>query len=343
MNPTTLTRSTLLESYYHRIHFKDGQLIESALPEGVKINPIDLGLARTLVADFPREKALLTLNYEAKPKAYSIEITKLLDAKTPVLVLIESKKDEDAIFLHYNVKTNSSIKLVEAHLANERGALNMVSIAHLAPHSAMDYVSISTSDEANVLANVALARVDAFAKLTHVAANFTKSATTKHVDIALVGEQAMASTTTVAFSHHDQETLFKTNVEHFAPRSEGYIEHYGVASGKATMIFEGIGKIHKNMAKSIAKQSNRGIVIGAHARLDANPLLLIDEHDVEAGHGAAIGQIDEDQLYYLMSRGLNRRDAETLIIKGYLAPLKKAVKEERIHELFDQLLAEKTR
>ena len=75
------------------------------------------------------------------------------------------------------------------------------------------------------------------------------------------------------------------------------------------------------MKRSVARQQNKGIVLGVNARLDANPLLLIDEYDVEASHGAAIGKIDEEQLYYLMSRGLTHKNAQRLIISGFLSPV----------------------
>ena len=74
------------------------------------------------------------------------------------------------------------------------------------------------------------------------------------------------------------------------------------------------------------------------SRLDANPLLLIDEYDVEASHGAAIGKIDEEQLYYLMSRGLTLKVAESLIISGFLSPVLNilstdALKQDFIHKV----------
>ena len=75
------------------------------------------------------------------------------------------------------------------------------------------------------------------------------------------------------------------------------------------------------MKKSIAHQKNNGIILAKKAQLHANPLLLIDEFDVEASHGAAIGKIDDEQLYYLMSRGLTLQEAEKLIISGFLTPV----------------------
>ena len=61
------------------------------------------------------------------------------------------------------------------------------------------------------------------------------------------------------------------------------------------------------------------------ARGDANPILLIEEYEVTAGHAASVGQIDEEQLYYLMSRGIHRKEAMRLAIRGFLGPVIEAI------------------
>ena len=70
------------------------------------------------------------------------------------------------------------------------------------------------------------------------------------------------------------------------------------------------------------------------ARGDANPILLIDEDDVTAGHAASVGQVNQEQIYYLMSRGISRSVAESLVIYGFLAPV---VSEIPLEGLRDQL------
>jgi Fe-S cluster assembly protein SufD len=96
------------------------------------------------------------------------------------------------------------------------------------------------------------------------------------------------------------------------------------------------------MKRSVARQSNRGIVLGNKSRLDANPLLLIDEFDVVASHGAAIGKMDEEQLYYLMSRGLTLKNAERLIISGFLSPVLEKLTTDGLKEEFIVTVEEKT-
>ena len=89
----------------------------------------------------------------------------------------------------------------------------------------------------------------------------------------------------------------------------------------ASSVFNGIGHIKHGGTKSIANQESRVLMLSEHSRGDANPILLIDEDDVEAGHAASVGRVDPEQLYYLMSRGISQHEAERLVIHGFLDPV----------------------
>ncbi|GAF24340.1 iron-sulfur cluster assembly protein SufD [Bacillus sp. JCM 19047] len=92
-------------------------------------------------------------------------------------------------------------------------------------------------------------------------------------------------------------------------------------TGRALGIFNGISKIEKAATKSHGEQTERVLMLGERARGDANPILLIDEDDVTAGHAASVGRIDPLQMFYLMSRGISRVEAERLVIHGFLEPV----------------------
>lgn len=90
---------------------------------------------------------------------------------------------------------------------------------------------------------------------------------------------------------------------------------------EASAIINGITKIEKGATKADGQQTEKVLMLSPKARGDANPILLIDEDDVTAGHAASVGQVNPEQVHYLMSRGINRTDAERLIIIGFLAPV----------------------
>ncbi len=92
---------------------------------------------------------------------------------------------------------------------------------------------------------------------------------------------------------------------------------------QASSIFNGIGKIEHGASKSNAEQESRVLMLSEKARGDANPILLIDEDDVTAGHAASVGRVDPIQLYYFMSRGISKEEAERLVIHGFLDPVVK--------------------
>ena len=128
----------------------------------------------------------------------------------------------------------------------------------------------------------------------------------------LVGDGSYADTKTVVVGRGSQVQNFTTKVVHFGKNTEGYILKHGVSKDAATAIFNGIGKIEHGASKSNAEQESRVLMLSEKARGDANPILLIDEDDVTAGHAASVGRVDPVQLYYLMSRGISKVRGRTI-------------------------------
>ncbi len=137
----------------------------------------------------------------------------------------------------------------------------------------------------------------------------------------LMGDGSSGDTKTVVVGRGEQKQNFTTSVIHFGKNSDGQILKHGVMKDSASSIFNGIGKIEHGASKSNAEQESRVLMLSEKARGDANPILLIDEDDVTAGHAASVGRVDPIQLYYLMSRGIPKHEAERLVIHGFLAPV----------------------
>jgi Fe-S cluster assembly protein SufD len=137
----------------------------------------------------------------------------------------------------------------------------------------------------------------------------------------LLGDGAYGAAKAVVVGTGEQIQNFTTNITHFGRNTQGHILKRGVLKESATAIFNGIGKIEHGASKSDAQQESRLLMLSEKARGDANPILLIDEDDVTAGHAASVGRVDPVQLYYLMSRGISKNEAERLIIHGFLAPV----------------------
>ncbi|OLS34597.1 Fe-S cluster assembly protein SufD [Bacillus sp. MRMR6] len=159
----------------------------------------------------------------------------------------------------------------------------------------------------------------------------------------LIGDGAIGDTKTVVVGRGDQTQNFTTSIVHFGKHTEGYILKHGVMKDSASSIFNGIGKIEHGASKSNAVQESRVLMLSEKARGDANPILLIDEDDVTAGHAASVGRVDPIQLYYLMSRGIPKKEAERLVIHGFLAPVVNQLPIEGVKKQLTEVIERKVR
>lgn len=144
-------------------------------------------------------------------------------------------------------------------------------------------------------------------------------------DSDLVGEGSHAELKAVAISAGRQTQAIDTRVTNKAPYSIGHILQHGVIRERGTLTFNGIGHIIKGAKGADAQQESRVLMLSDQARGDANPILLIDENEVTAGHAASVGRVDPEEMYYLLSRGLHKEEAERLVIRGFLGSVLTAI------------------
>ncbi|GEK33820.1 Fe-S cluster assembly protein SufD [Kurthia sibirica] len=137
----------------------------------------------------------------------------------------------------------------------------------------------------------------------------------------LRGDGSSADAKSVVVGRGKQSQNFTTEVRNWGKSSDGQILTHAVMKDSSRAIFNGIGKIEHGATKANAEQESRILMLSETARGDANPILLIEEDDVTAGHAASVGRVDQLQLYYLMSRGISRENAERLVIHGFLEPV----------------------
>jgi Fe-S cluster assembly protein SufD len=137
----------------------------------------------------------------------------------------------------------------------------------------------------------------------------------------LNGNGSTGDTKSVVVGTGEQSLNFVQKMHQFGQYTDGTMLSHGVMKDAARAIFNGITKIEKGAIKSTGEQTERVLMLSQKARGDANPILLIDENVERAGHAASVGQVSPMQLFYLMSRGVPRKEAERLIILGFLAPV----------------------
>ncbi|MGD9677733.1 MAG: Fe-S cluster assembly protein SufD [Vulcanibacillus sp.] len=146
---------------------------------------------------------------------------------------------------------------------------------------------------------------------------------------------------TIFIGTENQKANFTTKVIHDSDYTQSNILFRGIMLGTSKGIFNGITKINKGAVKSNAEQTENILMLSENARGDANPILLIDEHDVMASHAASAGPVNQEDIYYLMSRGIARQEAERLIIHGFLAPIVSGIPIEGMKEQIEGLIERK--
>lgn len=136
----------------------------------------------------------------------------------------------------------------------------------------------------------------------------------------LIGERASLESDFLAVGGGKDDVAVRQTVRHLSPATVSRLSNLLVSAGAARLRVDVSGTIAKGMKAADCKQSNRGVILGETGVIEVDPKLLIDEFDVEAGHGCAIGQVNADEMYYLQSRGLDESAARRLILAGYLEP-----------------------
>ncbi|GEP22482.1 Fe-S cluster assembly protein SufD [Lentilactobacillus diolivorans] len=157
-------------------------------------------------------------------------------------------------------------------------------------------------------------------------------------DTDLVGEGSKTDTKVIAITGKDQRVGINTKITNRGKHSVGNILQRGVLLGQSELIFNGIGDIIHGASGANAEQENRILMMSPGTHGDANPILLIDENDVLAGHAASVGQVDQQQMYYLMSRGIDKRTASHLVIRGFLGAVLTAIPSKNVRKQLIEII-----
>lgn len=159
----------------------------------------------------------------------------------------------------------------------------------------------------------------------------------------LKGDGSEGYVKSIAIGSGKQDSNITSNMYHHGKHTPSDILARAVMKDSASAIINSITKIESGASKADGQQTARVLMLNEKARGDTNPILLIDEHDVTAGHAATVGKINPLQIYYLMSRGISRKEAERMIILGFLNPLLEEIPLEGVVEQMMRVIERKLR
>ncbi len=323
---------------------KDGNIIFENLTgnyQDIYINDFNSAFEErpeVIIDFFNKEKDVLKQNKMTALNSAYMNSGILIDIPKNILLKDEIKLyyvQENADFIHrtlVNVGDNSSVKFVEYFTNTNECYVNIISDLFLSENSKVHYFSVDNFNRDTVGYSALRSKVDSYANLQTTKGILSNGNIISDTLVDLSGEFAETEIKTIAVADATQKQNVNTATYHNAKMSKSNIVNQGVAKEKSKVYFNNFGKIEQGMSESKAYQSTRGVILDRLAQIQANPFLLIDEYDVEAAHGATIGKFDDESLFYLMSRGLSKSDAEKLIVNGFINPIIANIDNEALKE-----------
>ena len=150
--------------------------------------------------------------------------------------------------------------------------------------------------------------------------NVSLGASVTRVDLnaQLLGAGANSDMLGLYFGDTDQHFDHNTSQDHVAPNTFSDLLYKGALDHASRSVFRGIIRVHPDAQRTDAYQTNRNLLLSEEARADSLPNLEIEADDVKCSHGATVGQLDKETLFYLLSRGMTRIQAERLVVMGFL-------------------------
>jgi Fe-S cluster assembly protein SufD len=211
---------------------------------------------------------------------------------------------------------------------------NAVTELFVEPNAKLEYVSLQNLSTETWHFASHHARVERDGELDWVAGGFGSKKGKVRIQNDLNGRGATSRVTGAYFADGDQHLDYDTFQEHIAPDCESDFAFKGALRDHATAVWRGMIRVEPNAQKTNAYQECRNLMLSPTTHAVPIPGLEIMANDVRCTHGATVGRVDREQLFYLMARGLTRSEAERLIVRGFfqdvldrieLAPVREAV------------------
>jgi len=274
-----------------------------------------------------------------------IYVPKNVEVEVPLQAVLYLDDAEAAFAPHILIvaDANSRVTYVDRVLASGAGR-SAVAVHHsvaevvAGPGALVRFASIHHLPESVVDLSIRRASLANDARIEWIIGDLNNGNTLSVTKSDLKGNGSTSDSKLITVGTGSQNMSITTHAVHYGLSSESEMETRAVMRDSATAIINGVTKIEKGATKANGHQTERVLMLSPKARGDANPILLIDEDDVKADHAASVGRVNEEQIYYLMSRGVTREAAERLIIRGFLTPIVSEVPIEAVREELERMI-----
>ena len=162
-------------------------------------------------------------------------------------------------------------------------------------------------------------------RMSWIDANLGSKVTMKYPSVYLVGERAHGEVLSVAFAGDGQTQDAGAKMVHAAPNTTSLITSKGISKGTGKQNYRGLVKIYPGCKGAKSTVRCDALMLDQTAQSQTFPVMEIDEDDVTIGHEASVSKVGEEQLFYLMSRGLSESDATAMVVNGFIEPIVKTL------------------
>ena len=170
-----------------------------------------------------------------------------------------------------------------------------------------------------------------------IGGNLTKN----FAEIDLISSGAVGKMSGFYFTDKDQHLDYDSQQNHLAANTTSDLLFKGALVDESRSVWQGMIYVAPGADKTDGYQANRNLLLSKQARADSIPGLEILANDVRCTHGATVGKIDAEQIFYLMARGISRQDAEKLIVEGFFDPIMQRIPFEGVKHRFQKAIADK--
>jgi Fe-S cluster assembly protein SufD len=314
--------------------------IENA-PEGITFEPLgDHERLGTLVGAGEKFAAHNAASWE---HGLLVKIGRGVRLEQPLYVRISNSIDDGSLFWRLLVvcEPESSAVLIEEFASSSpalTGYSNAVVELFVDQAARLEYVSLQNLSRETWHFASHRARVERDAELDWIAGGFGSKKGKVWIENDLSGEGATSRVTGAYFADGVQHLDYDTYQLHSAPNTTSDFAFKGALRDRATAVWRGMIRVETDAQKTNAYQENRNLMLSPTTHAVPIPGLEILANDVRCTHGATVGQVDRDQLFYLMARGLSRPEAERLIVRGFFTDVLDRIDLDPVREALEQML-----
>jgi len=302
-------------------HVSEAGIEIERAPEGVVFEPLGEGhefLGKLIGTD----EKFAAHNAAEWKHGLLVRVPAGLELQQPLYVRVTSSVPDAALFWRVLVvaEEGSRFSFIEEHASaapDLPGYSNVVAELFVGDGAKLEYVSIQNLSRETWHFASHRATVGRDAELDWVAGGFGSKKGKIRIENDLAGQGGTSRVTGAYFADGAQHLDYDTLQRHIAPNTTSDFAFKGALRDKARAVWRGMIRVEEDAQKTNAYQENRNLLLSPDAHADSIPGLEIKANDVRCTHGATVSQVDRDELFYCMARGLSRGEAERLIVRGF--------------------------